>query len=191
MEDQRVLIADEARTGFPALREQLGLARFVAFGHSVGGGMAVHCAAGAGRSCEGLITIAAQVFVEDRTVAGIRSAQSLFTDPAQRERLARYHGDKADWVFDAWTGCWLDPGFADWSLRSVLPQVRCPVLAVHGVDDEYGSTRHPELIGELAGGPARVEVMADTRHVPHRERPQEVLDHITRFLDNMAARPTP
>lgn len=175
-------IADEAETSFPALLEQLGIARFVACGHSVGGGMAVHCAAKFAAACDALITESAQAFVEGRTLQGIREAQALFADADQVGRLAKYHGDKARWVLDAWIDTWLDPGFADWSLDTVLPRVKCPVLAIHGADDEYGSVRHPERIARLAGGPARVAVMPDTRHVPHREREQAALDLVADFL---------
>jgi pimeloyl-ACP methyl ester carboxylesterase len=175
-------VAAEAEAIFPALREQLGIDRFVVFGHSVGGGMAVHCAAKFGDDCDALITESAQTFVEDRTLHGIRDAQALFADPAQVERLGKYHGDKARWVLDAWIDTWLAPSYADWSLDAVLPQVRCPVLAIHGADDEFGSPRHPERIGKFAGGPVRVEVMTDTRHVPHREREAAVLDLVADFL---------
>jgi pimeloyl-ACP methyl ester carboxylesterase len=175
-------IADEANTFFPALRAELGIDRFVACGHSVGGGMAVHCAAQFGAACAALITESAQAFVEDRTLQGICAAQELFKDPAQVEKLGKYHGDKARWVLDAWIDTWLAPAFAGWSLESVLPRVTCPLLAIHGSDDEYGSPRHPALIGRLTGGPTRVEVMPDTRHVPHREREQAVLDLIAAYL---------
>ena len=175
-------IADEASMFFPALREQLDIGRFVACGHSVGGGMAVHCAANCADACDALITESAQAFVEDRTVAGIRAAQALFEDPAQVERLGKYHGDKARWVLDAWIDTWLSPNFADWSLDGVLPRVTCPLLAIHGSDDEYGTPCHPERIGRLAGGPVRVEVMPETHHVPHREREAVVLELISGFL---------
>lgn len=175
-------IAAEAETGFAALREQFGFDRFIVFGHSVGGGMAVHCAAQFSESCDALITESAQAFVEDRTVQGIREAQALFEDPAQVERLGKYHGGKTRWVLNAWIDTWLSPAFANWSLDAVLPRVRCPVLAIHGADDEYGSPLHPERIGRLAGGPARVEVMTDTRHMPHREREQTVIDLVMDLL---------
>ncbi len=168
-------IADEARSFFPVLLEQLGIERCVVFGHSVGGGMAVHCAAGLGDRCEALITESAQAFVEDRTVQGLRAARELFQQPEQMERLARYHGDQAAWVLEAWLGTWLSPTFSGWSLQEVLPKVKCPVLAIHGADDEYGSARHPEMICRLAGGPAQLALMADTGHVPHRERPGQVI----------------
>jgi pimeloyl-ACP methyl ester carboxylesterase len=175
-------VAEEASTGFPLLREQLGFQEFVAFGHSVGGGMAIHCAAAFGAECEALVTISAQAFAEERTLEGIRAAKEQFKDPAQVERLARYHGDKARWVLDAWIETWLDPAFASWSLADVLPRVACPVLAIHGDLDEFGSTKHPEMIGALASGEVRAEILPGVGHVPHREQPALVLKLVSGFL---------
>ena len=132
-----------------------------------------------------LITESAQAFVEDRTVEGLEDARALFKDPGQVDRLKRYHGDKARWVLDAWIESWLAPAFATWSLRPVLPQVDCPALVIHGVDDEYGSPVHPALIAELSGGLARLELMADTRHVPHREREADVVAMVRAFLETL------
>ena len=179
-------IAEEAATAFPAVRAQLGIARFVAIGHSVGGGMAVEIAAHEPQDCVALVTLSAQAFVEDRTIAGLRVAQRHFADPAQVERLARYHGDKAAWALDAWLGTWLDPDYASWALADTLPRVRCPVLAIHGADDEYGSPAHPTLIGERVGGPAKIEILDGVGHLPHRERPELVVKLIADFLATIA-----
>ncbi len=168
-------IAEEAASYFPAVLDELELQRVVVFGHSVGGGMAVNCAVQWPDRCEALITESAQAFVEDRTVQGLRAAQQQFEAPAQMEKLARYHGDKARWVLDAWLQTWLNPAFAAWSLAEVLPQVACPTLAIHGADDEYGSAKHPETIAHGARGGAETRLLAGTGHVPHRERSAEVL----------------
>ncbi|QDF99676.1 alpha/beta hydrolase [Azoarcus sp. DD4] len=175
-------IADEAKTYFPAVRAQLGIQRFVAFGHSVGGGMAVNCAAEFAADCEALITESAQVFPEELTLRNIAAAKEQFKDTTQVQRLEKYHGDKARWVLAAWTESWLHPDFASWSLTPVLPRVSCPVLAIHGIHDEYGTTRHPEMIGELCAGPARVEIIPDTYHVPHRERPEDIAGLVSAFI---------
>ncbi|CAH0317217.1 2-succinyl-6-hydroxy-2, 4-cyclohexadiene-1-carboxylate synthase [Massilia sp. Bi118] len=174
-------IADEARTYFPVVCEQHKVNRFIAFGHSVGGGMAVHCAAQYPERCEGLITESAQAFIGEETRAGLLEAKGLFEDERALSRLAKYHGDKAAWVLDAWLGTWLAPSFAAWSLRDVLPAVRCPVLAIHGALDEYGSSRHPETIAEHAAGPSRVHILPGTYHVPHKERPGEIAGLVAAF----------
>jgi pimeloyl-ACP methyl ester carboxylesterase len=175
-------VRDEAAEGVAPVRDALGLDRLVAFGHSVGGGMAAAAAASLGDACEALVTVSAQSFVEDRTAAGIRAAREAFRDPARVERLARHHGDKARWVLDAWTETWLAPGFAAWTLDAELREVRCPTLALHGDGDEFGSARHPERIAAGVRGPARVVILEGVGHVPHRERPARVLDEVARFL---------
>lgn len=180
-------IADEGKTVVPALCEGLGLSRFVALGHSVGGGMAVHAAAHLQDRVEALVTISAQAFVEARTLEGIRTAKAGFEDPAAFARLARYHGDKARWVLDAWTETWLSPAFSTWTLEDGLNNVRCRTLALHGDQDEYGSVRHPERIAELTGGKAIV--LTGKGHMPHRECPAMLTEAIRKFLDIQAASP--
>lgn len=175
-------VLQEAVGSFAAVRQQLGIERFALFGHSVGGGMAVGCAAQFADACVALVAESAQAFVEDRTIQGLQEAKVFFSDAEQIARLQKYHGDKAPWVLEAWIGSWLHPAFADWSLEPALPLVTCPVLAIHGVDDEYGSHRHPERIVQGVGGPAQLALMQDTRHVPHREKEPEVLALVAHFL---------
>ncbi|KGV07145.1 alpha/beta hydrolase fold family protein [Burkholderia pseudomallei MSHR4503] len=175
-------VRDEARRCFPMLRDAFGFDRFVAFGHSVGGGMAVHCAAEFASACDALITESAQAFVEDRTRAGIVDAREQFKQRDAFERLRAYHGEKARRVLDAWIDTWLSPEFAGWSLAAVLPRVTCPTLAIHGGDDEYGSALHPETIARLASGPAQIEILPGVRHVPHREREQWVAQRVAAFI---------
>lgn len=172
-------VVAEARTVVPVLLDRLAIGDFVACGHSVGGGMAAEAAALFGPRCRALVTIAAQAFVEDRTLAGIRVAEQGFQDPAQLARLAKYHGEKARWAVDAWTGSWLSPEFAGWTLDAALAEVRCPVLALHGDRDEYGSMDHP---ARIAAGRGTVHMLPDTGHVPHREREDTVVEAIRDFL---------
>lgn len=102
-------IAAEASVDFPLVLRALGLDRFALLGHSVGGAMGLEIAARWTGQCEALITISAQTFAEPRTLVGIRATQADFADRARMQPLARYHGDKADWVLRAWTGSWLSP----------------------------------------------------------------------------------
>ncbi|QQP94964.1 alpha/beta fold hydrolase [Lysobacter enzymogenes] len=175
-------IAAEAGAGFAHVREAFALEHFVAFGHSVGGGMAVGCAARYPAQCRALVTESAQAFVEDRTRDGILAARAAFAEPGQVERLGKYHGDKAAWVLSAWIDTWLAPAFADWNLDAQLAGVHCPTLAVHGERDEYGSVRHPERIAAGVRGPATLSVLPGCGHVPHRERAGETLDLIAAWL---------
>jgi len=180
-------IRDEAETLVPRLCDALGLGTIVPFGHSVGGGMAIATAARWPDRCAALVTESAQSFVEDRTRAGLEAARVEFARPGQIERLARYHGAKARWVLDAWIETWLSPEFADWHLDDDLRRVRCPALAIHGDQDEYGSAEHPGRIARLTQGPAKAVILEGCGHVPHREQPARVLADVVEFLASPSA----
>jgi pimeloyl-ACP methyl ester carboxylesterase len=165
------------------LGEALGLDAVIPFGHSVGGAMAIATAARWPEHCAALITEAAQSFVEERTISGLRAARIAFDQPGQIERLERYHGAKARWVLHAWIDTWLSADFAGWSLDEDLDAVRCPALALHGDRDEYGSPQHPKRIARLVGGASRAVILEGCGHVPHREQPTRVLAEVVRFLD--------
>lgn len=175
-------IEEESEIYFPAILRALGIDIFALFGYSVGGEMAVVIAGEMGQACEKLVVMSAQSGVEAHTIAGIRAAQSHFADPAQVARLARWHGSKAEWTLRAWWEVWLSPEFAPWSLEPYLPRVHCPVLAIHGDRDEYGSLAVPELIGRLCAGPCEVHILRDCGHTPLRDRSEEVLELTGAFL---------
>ena len=183
---QPQFVENEVHAGFAPIHQALGLDAFVMLGHSVGGGMACMVAAAHPQQCKALITESAQSFVEDRTLQGIRAARDNFAQPGQLERLGRYHGDKAAWVLSAWVDTWLSEPFAHYRLDAALKQVHCPVLAIHGELDEFGSLVHPENICEWAQGPGEVEIIAGGGHVPHRELPERITGRIARFLSGVA-----
>lgn len=168
-------VATEAELYVPLICESLAVSEFIACGHSVGGGMAVWAGARLPRQCRGVITIAAQAFVEERTLAGIRAAEKEFESPDSMSRLAKYHGDKADWVLHAWIDTWQAPSFGDWSLDAALQELRCPQLTIHGEHDEFGSVAHPRRI---AGTHGECRILPGVGHNPHRECPELLVDVI-------------
>ena len=179
-------IAEEAETFFPEIQRALGIPRFALFGHSVGGAMALVIAASQPEGCEAVITESAQAFVEPRTLAGIHAARAKFGDPEQLAKLAKWHGEKARWVLDAWIEVWLSPPFVSWNIDQHLGNVRCPVLAIHGDQDEYGSVEFPRRIASKVRGPSELAILEDCGHVPHRERKEEVLRLAAAFLEQRA-----
>jgi pimeloyl-ACP methyl ester carboxylesterase len=181
-------VTEEAVTVFPVLRRALGIDRFSLFGHSVGGAMALVISASQKDGCNGVITEAAQAFVEPRTLAAIRSAKVQFCHPDQFEKLVKWHGDKARWVLDAWTEVWLAPAFSSWNIDRYLAEVTCPVLAIHGELDEYGSVEFPRRITSKVVGPAELVILDHCGHIPHRERRDDVLRLAAAFLERCSTR---
>jgi pimeloyl-ACP methyl ester carboxylesterase len=175
-------VAEEAEVFFPAIRRGLGIGHYSLFGHSVGGGMALIISALQDSGCEAVVTESAQAFVEQRTLEGISRAKEQFSEAGQFERLSKWHGDKAQWVLDAWTQTWLSPAFSSWSLDPYLGNVHCPVLAIHGDLDEYGSTEFPRRIVSGVQGPSELAILTECGHVPHREQSAQVLQLVSRFI---------
>lgn len=179
-------IHEEAEIYFPALVRGLGIDRFALFGHSVGGGMAISIAALHPKQCEAVISESAQAFLEPHTLDGIRKANVMFQDPRRFARLEKWHGDKAAWVLAAWTEVWQLPEFESWSLDEWLVEVTCPVLAIHGDLDEFGSVEFPKRIVSKVKGPSQLAILENCGHVPHRERRSEILALVTSFLESVA-----
>ncbi len=173
----------EARVSLSSLRAQLHIERMILFGHSVGGEMSAACAVVLPEAIAAVITESAQAFIEECTAATIRKAREDFRAPEQLARLARYHGDKARWVLDAWTETWLSPQFLAWCIDEDMRRVRCPVLAMQGDSDEFGTRAHAERIGSFHPASSEVVIFKECGHVPHREKPDEVLRAVSGFLE--------
>jgi pimeloyl-ACP methyl ester carboxylesterase len=172
---------DEADFYFSHIKSAAQFSTYYLFGHSVGGGMSIGIAA-TDNECIGVITESAQAFVEEITIKGIKEAQTLFQSPEQIERLKKWHGNKANWVLSAWIDVWLSAEFLSWSLEPRIGKVTCPVLALHGDRDEYGSTAFPEYIVGNTAGESSMIMIENCGHVPHKEKMDEVINHTKSFI---------
>ena len=175
---------DEALVALPELLDKLGIDRPVLVGHSDGGSIALIHAGGAGRNVAGLILMAPHVFVEDISIASIAQAKVAFETTDLGQKLGKYHRDPVK-TFRGWNDIWLHPDFRSWNIEDCLPHIRCPILAIQGEDDEYGTMAQIEAIAAQATGSPDVELLklADCRHSPHRDQTAAVIDAIGRFTD--------
>ena len=176
---------DEALVVLPDLLDQLGVERPILVGHSDGGSIAlIHAGAGV-RKVAALVTLAAHVMVEDISIASIAAAKVAYDTTDLRARLARYHAD-VDSAFIGWNRIWLHPDFRAWSIEEFLPRIDCPLLAIQGEDDEYGTMEQMRRIGAQVRDVELLE-LGDCRHSPHKDQPEAVLAAITWFVDRIVA----
>jgi pimeloyl-ACP methyl ester carboxylesterase len=176
---------DEALVALPELLDQLGIVRPILVGHSDGGSIAlIHAGAGI-RPVAGVVTLAAHVLVEDISVTNIAAAKIAYETTNMRAKLARYHAD-VDSVFRGWNQIWLDPEFRAWNIEEYLPRVACPVLAIQGADDEYGTMEQMRRIGAKVRDVELLK-LEDCRHSSHKDQPEAVLAAVTRFVDRLPA----
>ncbi|MGW8393561.1 alpha/beta fold hydrolase [Pseudoduganella sp. HUAS MS19] len=169
----------------PAVLERLAPGReHVVVGHSDGGSIALIYAAGRPQGLRGVVSIAAHVFVEDITIEGIRAVLAAHTKGKMRA-LGRYHGDKAEQVFSSWADTWLAPWFRQWNIEYLLPAIACPLLAMQGSEDHYGSGAQLDTIERGAPG-ARQLLLPACGHSPHIEQPEAALQAMAAFVNPLA-----
>jgi pimeloyl-ACP methyl ester carboxylesterase len=173
----------EALDVLPAVLERTGVRRAVLVGHSDGGTIALlHAGLAPTKKIAAVVTIAAHVFNEDVTTYGIRKTKTQFLQKDLRRRLARYHHDNVDAAFWGWCDIWLSPAFAHWNVEDCLKGITCPVLAIQGEADEYGSKRQVEAIVGGVAGRAQACIMPGCAHAPHLEQPGETVTEVAAFL---------
>ncbi len=178
---------DEAEIALPALLDRLEIDRPLLVGHSDGGSIALIHAGTAARPPVGVVTLAAHVLVEDLSVASIEAAREAYQTTEMRTKLARHHAD-ADAVFWSWNRIWLAPEFRTWNIEEYLPRIACPVLAIQGEDDEYGTM---EQLRRIGAGVHDVDLLTleDCRHSAHKDQPDAVIAAVVRFVDRLTAQP--
>ena len=168
----------QAHEVLPLLFAQLRIERPWLFGHSDGASIALLHAARF--DVTGLVVVAPHLFVEDVSIASIEKAREAYETTDLRERLARYHADP-DSAFRGWNDIWLSPAFRGWNIEAELDVIACPVLAVQGEDDEYGTLE--QVRGIQARLPkTRLLTMPKCGHSPHRDQPALLSAEAGRFI---------
>jgi len=149
-------------------------------GHSDGGSIALLHAAKFVRSVAGVVVLAPHILVEDISVDSIEQTRLAYLHTPLRERLARYHDDP-DSAFWGWNRIWLDPAFRAWDIRREIASIECPLLAIQGLDDEYGTLA--QVDGIAAALPhAELAKLPECGHSPHRDQPDRVLALASDFI---------
>jgi pimeloyl-ACP methyl ester carboxylesterase len=180
----------EAMQDLPALLTAAGVKAHILVGHSDGASIALIYAGHRPRpGLRGVITEAAHVFCETVTLDSIRDARRRYVDGDLRRRLRRYHGPNTDNAFWGWNRVWLDPTFTSWNIEPGLPAIGVPVLVLQGDRDPYGSLRQVSAIADQVGSRARVQILTDCGHSPHREHPDRCLAVMADFVNGLKTAP--
>jgi pimeloyl-ACP methyl ester carboxylesterase len=173
----------QAHEVLPALLQALAITRPPwLFGHSDGGSIALLHAARFPVS--GAVVLAPHILVEDISVASIRQARVAYETTDLPQRLARYHDDP-DSAFWGWNGIWLDPAFRDWSIAEEIGTITCPLLAVQGLDDEYGTLEQIRGIARRVPQTQLLELPA-CGHAPHKDQPERVIEAVRGLMQAKA-----
>ncbi len=176
---------EQALVLLPALLQALGIDTQQPppwlFGHSDGASIALIHAAHCPEQVAGVVVLAPHIMVEDLSLRSIEQARLAFERGGLRGRLVRHHEDP-DSTFWGWNNAWLSPAFQNWNLAAELPRIRCPLLAVQGLDDEYGTLAQIRGIASAAPQTQLLELPA-CGHSPHRDQPEALIAAVQRFVN--------
>ncbi len=176
----------QAHEVLPALLQALGVDAIEdkpwLLGHSDGGSIALLYAARFPEQLAGAIVLAPHILVEDISIASITEARTAFETTDLRRRLARHHAD-GDSTFWGWNGIWLKPAFRSWNITADLRRITCPLLAVQGVNDEYGTLEQIRGIARVAPQCQLLELAA-CGHAPHRDQKDRLIAAIRNFFQH-------
>lgn len=176
---------EQAASLLPALFAAIGLdtlsARPWFYGHSDGGSIALLYAAFFPERVGGLVVAAPHINVEEVAIASIAEARVAYATTDLKRRLARYHADP-DSAFRGWNDAWLAPQFRAWNIEDQLPLIRCPVLAVQGEGDEYGTLEQIRGIQRILPA-TELLVLPQCGHSPHRDQEQAVIRAAGAFIE--------
>jgi len=171
---------DEALRSLPELLVKLNIENPILIGHSDGASIAlIH--AGGGFRVKAVVAMAPHVFIEPLCLNSILQIRESFEKNGLAEKFGKYHRD-ARKTFYGWADVWLDPNFTNWDIRDdFLPKIACPVLAIQGEDDEYGTMAQLDEIARRTKRCALLKLPA-CGHSPFRDQPAKTLSALRDFL---------
>lgn len=152
------------------------------FGHSDGGSIALLYASKYPNQLAGAVVLAPHIFVEELTINSIKKARDAYIETDLAERLSKYHKN-VDSAFWGWNDVWLDPDFKKWNIHAELELISCPILAVQGRNDEYGTLEQIRAIKRVLPKTELLE-LDNCSHSPHRDQSEALIVATSRFIRN-------
>lgn len=161
---------------------ELKIHNAILFGHSDGGTIALIMAGKYPEKVKAVICEAGHIFVEDVTLKGVYDAWDAYKTTDLARRLQKYHGDKVEVLFKAWTETWTRESYRDWNIENILGNITCPLLFIQGEQDEYGTLNQVEKTITQVKGYSEKYIIPEVGHTPHKEIPEVVLKKSVEFL---------
>jgi pimeloyl-ACP methyl ester carboxylesterase len=177
------LMHKEAAERLPELLNALSINnQLIITGHSDGATIALLYASFFPEKVNAVVSIAAHCFLEGISIEGLENLKVKKDDPGFIDSLSKYHGENTKALLNGWIDMWLLNEVKNWNMFDELKKIKCPVLAMQGRKDEYGTPEQVEKIFENIPGVCETFIFKDMAHSPHIQNPFEVKNLIKEFL---------
>lgn len=176
----------EAGKFLPQILSALGFEnkKLILFGHSDGGSIAAFFASYFPEQILAAIIESPHFFIEEISVSGITNAVKSYEQGSLKKKLEKFHGENTESMFRTWTENLLSEPMRKWNTEHLLKNISCPVLAIQGTNDDFGSLRQIETIRENARGEVELLVIENCGHIPHHKAREQVSEAVIKFLKN-------
>ena len=174
----------EGRVRLPKVLQSAGIGRASVVGHSDGASMALCYAAAHPDRVSSLVVYGAHMDVDTVTTQGLKNMKGDVENAREKiQKLERYHGKRAQLLYQQWLEIWLDEEFVEtFNLAPILPRIESPCFIFQGETDEYADHDHPFRIKRAVGGNAQAVIVRQMGHFPHIEHPEMALGLVLAHL---------
>jgi lipoate-protein ligase A len=179
-------LLEEALHALPEVLEITGVRDAVLVGQSDGASIALAYAGAHPERVRAVIAMSPHLFREEKTLAQIREQIADFERGDLKARLRRHHGANTERLFQRLVEVWT-AAKVEWKLEPYVAEVRCPVLAIQGEDDEFFSAAQLEALERLIPGHVQRLRIAGCRHYPLHQARNEVLAASIRLIRSVTA----
>lgn len=127
------------------------------------------------------------MLIENVSIDSIATVKRTFETTELRERLSRYHADP-DGAFRGWCNIWLNPRFRKWNIEEHVRKISCPILAIQGFQDEYGTMEQVDRIARLTSSTELLKLPL-CGHSPHRDQTDAIISAARRHIARLEPAP--
>lgn len=150
-------------------------------GSSDGASIALAYAARFAPRVRAVVSMAAHVMIDCRMPEALdRIVAETLSGPTP-DWLVKLHGPRARELAEAWCRTWRFLMQSNWSMKHVLRDVRCPVFALQGSEDENGLPIQVEAIRNGAPN-CTSHFLPGLGHFPFKQDPDMLAALIERFV---------